>query len=592
MKNIFKRNLDKKSEDNKKIEKKQLTKTEDTQKIINIKFHILAIVCIIMFCVSICPVTLQNDTFYTIPIGEHIVNTKTVDMQDIFSWHELPYTYPHWAYDVMIYLIYNMGGMLGIFISTIVFACILGIVMYCTNYKISKNKVISFIITIGAMFLIKPYIAARAQLATFILFELTILFIENFLEKKKIRYAIGIFLTAIAIANLHCAVWPFLFVIFLPYVAEYLIFTIIDTNIIHKIITKFYDIRIKYQKAKIAKKISEKDKNLCNEKINKIIALNEKHNEKHTKFLKNREEKRKEPYKIRYQKNKATKWLILIMILCAFTGLLTPIGDAPYTYLYKTMKGNTTQSISEHLPLTLINNKEILIVLTALLALLIFTDTKIRLKDLFMLAGLTLLMFMSRRQESMLLLFGSAVVAKLITDLFTKYDSKGLKELENIMVSSLGTVATILLIVLISVIEIKPKLNDKFINPSSYPVEAAQYIKENLDLNSIRLFNEYNYGSYLLFQGIPVFIDSRADLYAPEFNGKRGEDGNYEGQDIFSDYIGTSNISRYYENTFEKYDITHVILYRNSKLKMLLSKDDNYTELYSDEKFIIYERNK
>ena len=374
--------------------------------------------------------------------------------------------------------------------------------------------------------------------------------------------------------------------------AEYLIFTIIDANIIHKIITKFYDIRIKYHKAKIAKKISEKDKNLCNEKINKIIALNEKHNENHAKFLKNREEKRKEPYKVRYQKNKATKWLILIMILCAFTGLLTPIGDSPYTYLYKTMKGNTTQSISEHLPLTLINNKEILIVLTALLALLIFTDTKIRLKDLFMIAGLTLLMFMSRRQESMLLLFGSAVVTKLVTDLFTKYDFKGLKDLENIMVSSLGTVATILLIVLISVIEIKPKLNDKFINPSSYPVEAAQYIKENLDLNSIRLFNEYNYGSYLLFQGIPVFIDSRADLYAPEFNGTRGEDGKYEGQDIFSDYISTSNISRYYEDTFEKYDITHVILYRNSKLKMLLSKDDNYTELYSDKKFIIYERNK
>ncbi|MFR7665986.1 MAG: hypothetical protein ACLU2J_01270 [Clostridia bacterium] len=50
--------------------------------------------------------------------------------------------------------------------------------MYCTNYKISKNKLISFAITIGGMFLIKDYIAARAQLVTFILFELTILLIE------------------------------------------------------------------------------------------------------------------------------------------------------------------------------------------------------------------------------------------------------------------------------------------------------------------------------------------------------------------------------------------------------------------------------
>ena len=573
---------------NKDTENKE--KKEDSQKVKNIKFHILAIVAIIIFCISICPVTLQNDTYYTIKIGEHILSTKTVDMQDPFSWHELPYTYPHWAYDVMIYLIYSMDGMQGIFVSTIIFACILGIVMYCTNYKISKNKVVSLIITVGAMFLIKDYIAARAQLVTFILLELTILLIEKFLEKRKIRYAIGIILISIAIANLHCAVWPFFFVIFLPYIAEYLIFTIIDSDLIYKIRLKIYDIRIKIHKKQIEKTNDEESKKTYNAKVNKVIILKENYQEKHQILLNNREEKRKNPYKIRYEKNKSIKWLIVIMIICAFTGLLTPLGDTPYTYLYKTMKGNTTKSISEHLPLTLIDNKEMLVLLAASLALLIFTDTKIRLKDLFMFAGLTLLMFMTRRQESMLLLLGSAVVAKLITDLFTKYDSNGLKELEEIMISSLGTIATLLLIILIAVVEIKPKLDDEFINPSSYPVEAAEYIKQNLDLNSIRLFNEYNYGSYLLFQDIPVFIDSRADLYAPEFNGEKGEDGKYEGQDIFSDYINTSNISKYYEDTFEKYDITHVILYKNSKLNMLLSRDDRYLELYSDKKFVIYER--
>lgn len=578
----MKKNVDKKSE----VKEKK----EDSQKVKNIKFHILAIFCIILFCISICPVTLQNDTFYTIRIGEHIVNTKTVDMQDPFSWHELPYTYPHWAYDVIIYLIYNLGGMQGIFISTIILSCILGIVMYCTNCKISKNKAVSFMITVGAMFLLKDYIAARAQLVTFILFELTILLIENFLEKKKPIYAVGIILISIAIANLHCAVWPFFFVIFLPYVAEYLIFTVIDADIINKITTKFYDVRIKKQSKNMDKAKTEEEKKKYNEKMNKVILLKENYQEKHSKILKNREEKRKNPYKIKYEKNKAAKWLILIMIICAFTGLLTPLGDTPYTYLYKTMKGNTTQSISEHLPLTLINNKEMLIVLAATLALLIFTDTKIRLKDLFMLAGLTLLMFMTRRQESMLLLFGSAVIATIITDLFNKYDALGLKELEETMISTLGTIATVLLIVLICIIQIKPKLDDEFINPSAYPVDAAEYIKQNLDLSSIRLFNEYNYGSYLLYQGIPVFIDSRADLYAPEFNGQKGEDGKYDGQDIFSDYINTSNISKYYEDTFDKYDITHVILYKSSKLNMLLSKDDNYSELYSDAKFVIYER--
>ena len=36
-------------------------------------FNILAIVCIILFCVAISPVTMQNDTYYTVKVGESIV---------------------------------------------------------------------------------------------------------------------------------------------------------------------------------------------------------------------------------------------------------------------------------------------------------------------------------------------------------------------------------------------------------------------------------------------------------------------------------------------------------------------------------------
>ena len=51
-------------------------------------FEILAIVLIAIFCISLTPKTLQNDTFYTIKIGEHIIQEKGIDMIDPFSWHE------------------------------------------------------------------------------------------------------------------------------------------------------------------------------------------------------------------------------------------------------------------------------------------------------------------------------------------------------------------------------------------------------------------------------------------------------------------------------------------------------------------------
>ncbi len=72
-----------------------------------IKFTILAIICIVLFSFAFTPKTLQNDTYYTIAIGKHILENG-IDRVDPFSWHDLAYTYPHWLYDVCIYLVYSV----------------------------------------------------------------------------------------------------------------------------------------------------------------------------------------------------------------------------------------------------------------------------------------------------------------------------------------------------------------------------------------------------------------------------------------------------------------------------------------------------
>ena len=553
---------------------------------ISMKFNVLAIFAIIIFCFALTPKTLQNDTYYTIKIGEHIVQNG-IDMQDPFSWHEnLPYTYPHWAYDVAIYEIYQIGELTGIggftaiYISTAILAITLGILMYVALQKICKNQLVAFFITFGVMVLLNDFIAARAQLVTYILFALTILWIEKFIETKKKRYAVGLIIIPILIANVHLAVWPFYFVLYLPYVVEYILAIIIESDF-------YYKLAIKWNKYRV-KRLSLKNKS--KEKIDKITAHVDDLQNKLAQADIKREERRKAPYKIIFRKEPVVKWLIAIMIICAFTGLLTPVGDAPYTYLLKTMQGNTMGSISEHLPPTLINHKEMMTVFALFLAILIFTDTKIKLRDFFMLAGLTLLYFMSRRQASMFVLIGSFIFAKLLVSLIDKYDPKGTKQFIIGMTKFLGKTLTILLVILVSFVVYRPKISTKIVDESSYPVAASDYILSSLDLSTMKLYNEYNYGSYLLYRGIPVFIDSRADLYTPEFNGTKNAEGEYEGRDIFTDYINISGIATYYEDKFESYGITHVITKKNSKLNMFLSRDDNYKQLYTDKNYVIYER--
>ncbi len=539
-----------------------------------IRFTIIAIILIAIFCIAITPVTFQNDTYYTIKVGEHIAQNG-IDMKDAFSWHEnLGYTYPHWGYDLVNYYIYNAFGFSGIYIATCIQAVVLGILIYLVGTKIAKNQIFSFAITIGAMYMIRGYIAARAQLFTFILFILTIYLIEKFLENKKKRYVAGLIIIPIIIANTHVAVFPFYFVLYLPYIAEYIIAVLAEIIIYRKVEIFLLNKKInKYEKQGKKETLTK-----LKDKKERLEAQIDKAKIKRTKEL-------QEPYKIKITKNSNVKWLILIVIICLFTGLLTPIKDAPYTYLIKTMQGNTTKNINEHLPMTLSQETEVMCAIIIFLAILTFTKTKIKLSDLFMIGGLCFLMLSSRRQVTMFAIIGSVILSKLILQLFEIYTDKKEKDIVNNM-STIWLIIIIFIMLGFSYYMGKEKLDDKFIDQSTYPVQASEYILKNIDLKTAKFYNEYNYGSYLIFKGIPVFIDSRADLYSPEFSGKE--------EDIFMDFIDTSSIGQFYGDVFEKYGITHVLAYQNSKVSMIIDKADSekYNELYRDKYFVIYEINK
>lgn len=438
---------------------------------------------------------------------------------------------------------------------------VLGLTVYFTNVKLAKNKIISFILTISTMILMESYIAARAQLVTFILFVLTIYFIESLLETGKKRYAIGLIIIPILIANIHLAVFPFYFILYMPYIVEYLIYLLANMKV------------IKY-KRKI-KKLNQnviKDENIEDEIANLEENLAKEKAKKEVKSFS----------KLIVKPSKYVVPLIIIMIICIFTGLLTPLKDTPYTYLIKTMQGNTTHNISEHLPLVLIQHIGLLVLIEVYLVFLIFTDTKIRLSNLFLIAGLLLLALMTRRQESMFVLLGVFVLNRLITSFILKYDDKGIKELERVCTKPIIMVILTIIIAVISAILYKNKMNDEYVLEKDYPVQASIWINENLDVSTMKLFNEYNYGSYLLFNDIPVFIDSRADLYAPEFNGKK---------DIFTDFINLNSLNCNIQEKLDEYGFTHIILKEDAKLNIYFKlKTDTYKNIYSDENFVIYEK--
>ena len=121
--------------------------------------------------------------------------------------------------------------------------------------------------------------------------------------------------------------------------------------------------------------------------------------------------------------------------------------------------------------------------------------------------------------------------------------------------------------------------DEGYINKKIYPVDAVNYIKENLDYKNINLFNTYNNGSYIMFNDIPVLIDSRCDLYLNEFN---------KGIEVFNDVLDIKVST--YKKVFKKYKIEYILMDNDSIFYELLIRDTG-EKIYSDEFFSIFKLN-
>lgn len=180
------------------------------------------------------------------------------------------------------------------------------------------------------------------------------------------------------------------------------------------------------------------------------------------------------------------------------------------------------------------------------------------------------------------------ILNKLVTQILLLAGKDTLKKIENYASKIIGIALISGIVITISIIQYKPKMDDEYVLKTFYPVQAAEWINENLDSEKLKLYNEYNYGSYLLYKGIPVFVDSRCDLYMPEFN---------DNMNAFEDFLYLNGWSlKDMEAKIDKYGFTHFIVSNGSNIKKYLKyNEDKYVQIYptgdiEDENFTIFER--
>jgi len=90
------------------------------------------------------------------------------------------------------------------------------------------------------------------------------------------------------------------------------------------------------------------------------------------------------------------------------------------------------------------------------------------------------------------------------------------------------------------------------------------------------ILNDYNFGGYLIFRGIPVFIDSRADMYGEKF--------------VMSTLQTVWLAQPGFEELLEKYHIQSTLLPADAAAARLLDRLPGWRRLYSDDMAVVHVR--
>ena len=107
-----------------------------------------------------------------------------------------------------------------------------------------------------------------------------------------------------------------------------------------------------------------------------------------------------------------------------------------------------------------------------------------------------------------------------------------------------------------------------------YPVAAVDYLKQS-ELAQQKGYNSYNWGGYLIWRGIPVFVDGRADVY---------------GDDFLHYYRRTYDLTSRWRQPLDDYGVEYVIIEQASPLSNLLETSPEWEETYGDEVAVIFTR--
>ena len=454
----------------------------------------------------------DNDIWFLLTSGRYVLQFGIPSI-DPFTIHEgLSLIMQQWLSATILWQLYDWFGQIGLlFLFFLLFFC-LSFMVYQLYYKTSNNKFLSILFSAIAMLLISEFIVMRPQIFTYCLLLLELYFLESYVYSSNKKYLWCLPILSLLLINLHASMWYFQFVFFLPF--------FINSFKIKKFTIQSYDI----------------------------------------------------------------KPILKIMLLMVVIAFINPYGYKAFTFLFKSYGIDLINSYVREMktiPFDLYGKSVLVLLLLVILSMNFFKKLKLDIRHICFLCGTTILTYMHFKCYPYFIFMAFYCLAYLFKDFSFKKIIKNIKFLKNIYVNK--WVRTLFngflvgsFIMLFLTLFYTGYHSIKYFSFHSGGIEkAVLYIKDNYDVDKVRLFIDYNNGGYAEFEGIKSYADPRAELFFKRLNGK---------EDIFEEFVKiTSNTTFEIEEFVDKYHFTHMIVFYNYYyLDEYMKTRDDYEVVYKE----------
>ena len=272
----------------------------------------------------------------------------------------------------------------------------------------------------------------------------------------------------------------------------------------------------------------------------------------------------------------AGRWLLFLAAAGAVT-LVTPYGPGALSMTYRFLAGNESlKYLSEWFPLNFGSDRLVSYLLMSALFLAIWNGVRLPLIRCMLTIGMVYLMFRHFRFVAIAAVVLPILILAPLTRQFAQLRAAQASGWLGVPLLGARPVSVFAAVILLGVVAVgSVYLPERSPLRLITPAGAVDYLQRSGATGKV--YNEYGFGGYLIFRGIPTFVDGRADqLFGGGFL-----------DTLFSSLEGPKEE---FLKLLDRYHISIAIVRPNSPETMRLDDAPGWRRAYADDVSVLYQR--